>query len=242
LNNERCVGVTRIDDEGQTSQFFSRAKNIIDEKAIKRCPMYGVSAETVKQFIREKMNSEMEEKLSKIQDIEGIPKKTGTIEKIGQELRLSKMLGSVINHEVLRITDKKDSNNKKLFATQFFVEVTSEEQSNFWVKHSKEWQKHSNDNPDCEKLDWIQDNSGFAIQIGSVFSRNEIFPVWVNFRFAKIEGKQICFYNSTSMLIDYQMVEDFITTNFPIKYSNDRQAMTNSSNFHHCVEFCKTGE
>jgi len=245
LNDEQCVGIVRVDDDDRSSEFFSRARNRFDEEAINRCPMYGVSAETIKQFIIEKANTEMEKKIGKIHNLKEetpveTPKEMGAIEKISQELKLSKMLKSVLNHKTQKVTDKDDYNNKKLFATEFFVEATSDERSSLWRKYAQEWQKHSNDYPDYDKLDWQEDLSGFGVHLGNVFSRGEILPVYVSFSFAKIEGKQICFYTSDSMVTDHQMVEDFIVTNFPVKYdSGSRRAMTNATNFHHCVGFCK---
>jgi hypothetical protein len=67
INNRRCVGFKVEDPEDRSSQFFSRGKNVLDEKAIKKCPVYGSSAETIASIIKEKHEKELKEKLNNLQ-------------------------------------------------------------------------------------------------------------------------------------------------------------------------------
>ena len=64
LTNERCIGIWVDDPEDRSSQFFSRGKNVVSEKGLKKCPTYGASVETFKQILKEKTDRELEEKLS----------------------------------------------------------------------------------------------------------------------------------------------------------------------------------
>jgi hypothetical protein len=66
MNNLQCVGITIVDPEDRSTQFFSRGKCMIDPDLLKACPMYGCSAETFKSVLRDKMQKEINEKLNKI--------------------------------------------------------------------------------------------------------------------------------------------------------------------------------
>jgi len=66
LNNLPCRGRVIEDPEVQTSRFISRAKCMISESVIKRCPVYGLSKETFALIIKEKMQKELDEKLRNI--------------------------------------------------------------------------------------------------------------------------------------------------------------------------------
>jgi hypothetical protein len=61
--------------------------------------------------------------------------------------------------------------------------------------------------------------------------------VYVSLSFAKIGGKYICFYYGCSRGIDHEMIEKFIER-YPVKWDGGtRRAMTNATNFHHCLDF-----
>ena len=111
----------------------------------------------------------------------------------------------------------------KLQSTKFFVEATSAEQHFLW----KEFH---------EKTNWVEDNCGVSRQVGSI-GNDESKPVWVNFRFAEINGKRICMYEATSRYVDHTLVKNYIKENYPVKYDNNtRLAMTDAMNFHLVVE------
>ena len=67
LNNEGCKGRVISDPDDLSSQFFSRGKCSIDMEKIKRCPVYGCSASTLKLILKEKLEKEMNEKLNSIE-------------------------------------------------------------------------------------------------------------------------------------------------------------------------------
>jgi len=66
INGEKCVGFVIRDVDDQSSQFFSRGKNFLDPKKIKKCPLYGMSKKTFKTIIKERAEREMNEKIDKI--------------------------------------------------------------------------------------------------------------------------------------------------------------------------------
>lgn len=68
LNDLGCKGRVIEDPDDQSSQFFSRGKCMIDTEKIKTCPMFGCTAETFKNVLKDKMQKEMKDKLSGISD------------------------------------------------------------------------------------------------------------------------------------------------------------------------------
>lgn len=57
------MGIDTEDTEAQSSRFFSRAKNIVNQDAIKECPCYGLSNTTFGIIIEEKAKMELSKKL-----------------------------------------------------------------------------------------------------------------------------------------------------------------------------------
>jgi len=89
--------------------------------------------------------------------------------------------------------------------------------------------------------DWEEDSFGTLLQIGKLYEDEDKFsPVCVSFSFAKWFGQRVCFYYPTSRYVDNTMIEEWIKTNYPKKYDNDRRwAMTDSTNVHHAISECE---
>jgi hypothetical protein len=118
------------------------------------------------------------------------------------------------------------SNEEKLNTSVFFVEADSYSKHQLW----KAWH---------ESTDWKQDSSGFLREIGYI-GKTKKRAVCVQFNFAMIHGKRVCFYNATSRFVDHDMVEEYIQENWPVKYDNgSRKAMCDADGFHNCIEVCK---
>lgn len=66
VTNKRCIGIEVDDPDDQSSQFFSRGKNIPNEKKLLKCPMFGLSVETFQTIVKERLVKEMEMKVNMI--------------------------------------------------------------------------------------------------------------------------------------------------------------------------------
>lgn len=118
--------------------------------------------------------------------------------------------------------------DERLKKVKFFVEANSFERHQLWRDFH-------------EKIDWKQDLSGVSILIGQIKpARKPARPIYVDFSFATLNGKLICFYNGCSALVDHTMIEEWLEKEYPVKYdSGSRRAMCDAMNFHHCFHFCK---
>jgi hypothetical protein len=58
--------MTVQDPNDQSSQFFSRGKNVPVESKLKTCPMYGLSVETFQLIVKEKSENDLKQKLNSI--------------------------------------------------------------------------------------------------------------------------------------------------------------------------------
>jgi hypothetical protein len=67
LTNKPCLGIYIADPEDRSTQFFSRGKCLVSQKALKTCPVYGASKETFAQIIKDKSQKELDEKLKALQ-------------------------------------------------------------------------------------------------------------------------------------------------------------------------------
>jgi hypothetical protein len=65
---------------------------------------------------------------------------------------------------------------------------------------------------------------------------DKTLPVKVEFNWKLINGQMICFYNGCSNYVDWNMIEQYIDTNYHRKWNNNtRLARTNLTNFHLCI-------
>lgn len=87
------------------------------------------------------------------------------------------------------------------------------------------------------RIKWEQVNVGRMLTIGHINIDNEKLPVNIEFSFAIIKGKKICFYNCCSRVADYTMIKNWLIKRFQLthdKYS--RWNHTDAANFHNCVQ------
>jgi hypothetical protein len=64
ITGNGCFGRTIEDPKDASSQFFSRGMCNIDLNRIKRCPLYGVSKETFAAIVKDRMQKELDAKLT----------------------------------------------------------------------------------------------------------------------------------------------------------------------------------
>src|SRR6185369_11590419 len=91
-----------------------------------------------------------------------------------------------------------------------------------------------NENDKSESpLVWEQDCVGMWEKIGEL----DGMPICISMAILKIAGKRILFWELTSQVHDYRMVEPFFEKNECIpKWDNGtRFARTDAMNFHHCL-------
>lgn len=66
VTNKRCLGVDVGDPGNQSSQFFSRGKNVFNENKMKKCPLYGATSEMFETIVKNRMEVELQERLNKL--------------------------------------------------------------------------------------------------------------------------------------------------------------------------------
>ena len=104
----------------------------------------------------------------------------------------------------------------KMSQVVYFVEATSFEKYSLWKQYH-------------EKIDWKQESEGFGNTVGEFGGE----PIFINFNFAYLYGKLICFYDATSNVVNHQMVESYIKK----KYKGI--SLTDANNFGTALNFCK---
>lgn len=109
--------------------------------------------------------------------------------------------------------------------TVFVIEATSCEQQMLWEANDK-----------TKRLKWEPDSGGLFETIGEVAGR----PICIFVFWAKLNGHRVAFWDATSQLVDYVMIETWWAKTCAPRYDGGhRLAATNATNFHHaihCVE------
>jgi hypothetical protein len=80
------------------------------------------------------------------------------------------------------------------------------------------------------KFIWEDVNRGVGYGIGQV----DNIPVFINLRWARIDGVLVCFYTSESTIVDWRMVENWIDTNAP-RYASGSRLKVDAQNFFNCL-------
>lgn len=141
---------------------------------------------------------------------------------------------------MIRIDALLDKDIERLRRVKFFVEANSFEVQTLWKDWSLQYQREFTDLTDEEnKVDWIEEMSGFWLTIDTVTIKKQKYPVNLAFTFATINDNYVCFYEGISAIVNHIVIDKFLRKNFPVKYDNDtRNAFTDANNFHHCAHFC----
>jgi len=86
------------------------------------------------------------------------------------------------------------------------------------------------------RVKWEQVSAGFLKTIGHIKSGKKKLPVSVEFSFAFINGKKVCFYNCCSRAADHTMIHDWLIERFQLTHDNyTRWNHTDAGNFHNCI-------
>lgn len=131
---------------------------------------------------------------------------------------------------------------EKLNESLVFVKATDNEQFYFWKEAN--W-LYTDPNDDLWHHDgkllgrYVQDGLGCTQVIGYVGGDTEK-PVNLCFSFALIMGYRVCFYETISRYNDTEMVEQWITKEFPVGGEGiARQKLVRAADFDLTVQFCK---
>lgn len=107
--------------------------------------------------------------------------------------------------------------------TAMLVEATSYEKSALWARYAQ----ISPDStvPPRYQLDWRSEySSGVSIELAHEGSR----PICVSLFWVLIDGKLACFWDPTSLLVDYAVINPWLETTFPGLRSVDANNFTNA--------------
>lgn len=118
-------------------------------------------------------------------------------------------------------TDMKDM----LLKAKYVVEANSFESYTCYVLYSKD-----SDVPYHTKINYKQGCSGYAPIIGYINER----PICLSFFLNYIDNVPVLFYNGCSQLVDYKMIEDWLTKYCPAFSERNSCDM---NNFHQCIHF-----
>ena len=111
--------------------------------------------------------------------------------------------------------------DERLGKTFFLVEATHFERIQLWEK----WH---------DRVKWEEDSCGYCHEIGSV---NDL-PVVLHISFAHLDDRLVAFYESTSQVVDWKMIEGWLQEHcHPPKWDNGaRPAKCDATNFGHCID------
>lgn len=117
---------------------------------------------------------------------------------------------------------KVDQEAKSYTETKFMVEATNCERFYLWARHSDiSSTRHNSD----LAVTWETMESSFHT-IGHQQNR----PIVVSISWHRINGQVVMFYEATSKLVDWAMIESWLAKQFPpIRHKYD------AANFRHCL-------
>lgn len=118
-----------------------------------------------------------------------------------------------------------------LLCARFVVEASSFEQQALWEAHAVQ---AGGDN--STRIDWLDQTRGWLLEIGRLDNR----PICINVRGSLLNGLAVLFYDATSQVVDWQMIEDWFQERCWPKWDNNtRRAHCDAANFHHCLQVAR---
>lgn len=134
--------------------------------------------------------------------------------------------GQALLDDMRRSGDAQNDHNTR--EAVYLVEATHFEVHALWLEYSEEALAHGWGSADTRirRVPWQQIGLGYGANIGT-FGK---MPVVVAVSFARIHGQVVAFYEATSQVVDYRMVEKWRGKQFPAA-----RGRTNPMNFGHCL-------
>lgn len=116
------------------------------------------------------------------------------------------------------------SPEQRIAAVVYAVRANSFETLSLWKEHDLE-------------LDWDGSSSGQDVTVGNVGDDSIV----LNLMFHVIAGQVVLFYNATSQVVDYRIVDAWLATNVPAirNAAQPRDARTDANNFHRCTSMLR---
>lgn len=113
-------------------------------------------------------------------------------------------------------------NDPRYEATLYLIEATHHETNAEWCRLAKS-SPYRYDLKDIRTVEWVQTNPGYWTEVGKLAGH----PVVVNLHWAHLNGALVCFWESTSRVVDYDMIEKWLDKKFP-----NVVVKTNATNIH----------
>ena len=112
---------------------------------------------------------------------------------------------------------------QRLKATLCSVEATSFEEHSLWDK----WSNQSK-NSYSSAVAWEQLSDGWLPTVGRINDK----PVCISLSWNFIDGQPVLFWDATSILVDYDMIHDWLKKMMPQVYVDQVCLTTDAGNFH----------
>ena len=71
--------------------------------------------------------------------------------------------------------------------------------------------------------EWTRCSAGKGITLGRI----DDMPIVASFRNAIVQGKKILFWNATSQVVDYRVIEKWFSENYPVTRKTDAVNLVN---------------
>jgi hypothetical protein len=114
------------------------------------------------------------------------------------------------------------NNDPRYGETFYLVEATHHERHAEWSRLSTQ-SPYCYDLRDIRNVDWVGTNPGHWERIGELAGH----PVVVNLSWSYLNGALVCFYESTSRVVDWDVIESWLAKKFP-----NVRVKTNATNLH----------
>lgn len=124
--------------------------------------------------------------------------------------------------------DYTPNKEEKIAGTVVLVEANSNETSDIWERFAKDGKRCKCTCDICtrtKRYPWTQITPGYWETIGKLDNR----PVCVSIFWVRISGYLIAFWEVTSQVVDYVMVNDWLEKTFP------KVPTANAMNFHNAI-------
>jgi len=110
---------------------------------------------------------------------------------------------------------------------KFLIKANENEQFFLWKEHST----HSNE----KGMEWNKVGASEAFVIDTIDGK----PIAVCVTFVKLDDVLVAFYDSSSRLVDWDIITSWFKEVFKGKWGNDKPAVCGYQNFKDCVKFVK---